>query len=314
MVGETTFERYAKHIAVAMVALLILLPVYWMVNMSFKDRVEFVARPPTLIVERPTTENYYDLLVTQRFYLKGINSLVVAIIAATLAVTVGTLAAYALSRFRLPRNLQLSPAVHDADRAHVSADRDRHSALRPSTIARFFGFKLFDTQLGLGLIHGFMELPLVLWMMIGFFRDIPRDMEEAALVDGDSRFAVLRKIALPLAAPGLAATFILVFISSWNEFLLALILTGSQVADAADRGRRPDRSVRHPVRQHDGRRRDHDGPRADSRALDPALSDARVWRWAGSRDDQQSGLDRRPRRGTLGAGQLRAASRSASAR
>jgi multiple sugar transport system permease protein len=89
------------------------------------------------------------------------------------------------------------------------------------------GYKLFDTRLGLGLVHGFMELPLVLWMMIGFFRDIPRDMEEAALVDGDSRLAVLRKIAIPLAAPGLAATFILVFISSWNEFLLALILTGS---------------------------------------------------------------------------------------
>ena len=104
MVGETTFERYAKHIAVAVVVLLILLPVYWMVNMSLKDRAEFAARPPTLIVERPTTANYYDLLVTQRFYLKGRNSLIVAIIAATLAVTVGTLAAYALSRFRLPKN------------------------------------------------------------------------------------------------------------------------------------------------------------------------------------------------------------------
>src|SRR5918993_176795 len=122
MVGEPTFERYAKHIAVAVVVLLILLPVYWMVNMSLKDRAEFAARPPTLIVEQPTTANYYDLLVTQRFYLKGRNS----------------------------------------------------------------------------------------------------------LVDGDSRFAVLRKIALPLVAPGLAATFILVFISSWNEFLVALILTGSR--------------------------------------------------------------------------------------
>src|SRR2546421_8530407 len=78
---------------------------------------------------------------------------------------------------------------------------------------QILGIKLFDTQLGLGMVHGFMELPLVLWMMIGFFRDIPRDMEEAALVDGDSRFGVLRKVAIPLVAPGLAATFILVFIS-----------------------------------------------------------------------------------------------------
>jgi multiple sugar transport system permease protein len=227
MVGETTFERYTKHITVAMVALLILLPVYWMVNMSFKDRVEFVARPPTLIVERPTIANYYDLLVSQRFYLKGINSLAVAVIAATLAVTVGTLAAYALARFRLPRNLnyhllftmltvRMFPPIVTVIPLFSFYNRE------------ILGFKLFDTQLGLGLIHGFMELPLVLWMMIGFFRDIPRDMEEAALVDGDSRFAVLRKIALPLAAPGLAATFILVFISSWNEFLLALTLTGSR--------------------------------------------------------------------------------------
>jgi multiple sugar transport system permease protein len=227
MVGETTFDRYAKHIAVAVVVLLILLPVYWMVNMSLKDRAEFAARPPTLIVERPTTANYYDLLVTQRFYLKGRNSLIVAIIAATLAVTVGTLAAYALSRFRLPKNfnyhllftiltIRMFPPIVTVIPLFAFYNRE------------FFGFKLYDTQIGLGLIHGFMELPLVLWMMIGFFRDIPRDMEEAALVDGDSRFAVLRKIALPLVAPGLAATFILVFISSWNEFLVALILTGSR--------------------------------------------------------------------------------------
>jgi len=227
MVGESTFERYAKHIAVAVVVLLILLPVYWMVNMSLKDRAEFAARPPTLIVERPTTENYYDLLVTQRFYLKGRNSLVVAVIAATLAVTVGTLAAYALSRFRLPKNfnyhllftvltIRMFPPIVTVIPLFAFYNRE------------FFGFKLYDTQIGLGLIHGFMELPLVLWMMIGFFRDIPRDMEEAALVDGDSRFAVLRKIALPLVAPGLAATFILVFIASWNEFLVALILTGSR--------------------------------------------------------------------------------------
>src|SRR5687767_6225131 len=104
MVGESTFERYAKQIAVVMVALLVLLPVYWMVNMSFKGRAEFTARPPTLLVVQPTTSNYYDLLVTQRFYLKGINSLVVAILAATIAVVIGTLAAYALSRFNLPRN------------------------------------------------------------------------------------------------------------------------------------------------------------------------------------------------------------------
>ena len=227
MVGVTSFERCTKYIVVVIVALLVLLPVYWMINMSVKGRAEFEARPPTLVAQQPTTENYYDLLVTQRFYLKGINSLEVAVIAATVAVTVGTLAAYALARFRLPKNfnyhllftiltVRMFPPIVTVIPLFAFYNRE------------FFGHKLFDTQLGLGLIHGFMELPLVLWMMISFFRDIPRDMEEAALVDGDSRLAVLRKIAIPLAAPGLAATFILVFIASWNEFLLALILTGSR--------------------------------------------------------------------------------------
>lgn len=222
MVGETTFGRFTKHAGLVLVTLLVLAPVYWMINMSFKTKAEFVARPPTLVVKHPTLDNYYDLLVRQRFDRFGINSLATALIAAMLAVTVGTLAAYGLSRFRLPKNLNY----------HFLFTILTVRMFPPVvTIIPIFLFYrrvgLLDTRLGLGLVHAFMELPLVIWMMIGFFRDIPRDMEEAALVDGDNRFAVLRKIAIPIAAPGLAATFILVFISSWNEFLMALILTQS---------------------------------------------------------------------------------------
>lgn len=224
MVGDTAWQKVGRYALVAFVAMLILLPVYWMVNMSFKDKAEFVARPPTIIVQNPTTENYYDLLVTQRFWRFGVNSLIVALIAASLSVAVGTLAAYALSRYRLPRNfnyhllftmltIRMFPPIVTIIPIFVIFNQS------------LFGFKLLDTHIGLGLVESFMELPFVIWMMIGFFRDIPRDMEEAGLMDGDSRLGVLRKIAIPLAAPGLAATFILVFIASWNEFLLALILT-----------------------------------------------------------------------------------------
>jgi multiple sugar transport system permease protein len=87
------------------------------------------------------------------------------------------------------------------------------------------GFRLYDTQVGLGLAHAFLELPLVIWIMLGFFREIPRDIEEAALVDGDNWLGAFHRQILPLAAPGLAATAILVAISSWNEFLFALVLT-----------------------------------------------------------------------------------------
>jgi multiple sugar transport system permease protein len=222
VVGETRVGRYAKHAVLIGLVVVTLFPVYWMVNMSLKGRNEFVARPPTLIVEEPTLENYRDLLVTQRFDRFGRNSFYTALTASLVAVTVGTCAAYALSRFRLPRNFNY----------HLLFTVLTVRMFPPIvTVIPLFIFyrdlKLLDTWYGLGLIHAWTEVPLVVWMMIGFFRDIPRDMEDAALVDGDSRFAVMRKIAIPLAAPGLAATFILVFISSWNEFLFALVLTQS---------------------------------------------------------------------------------------
>ncbi len=220
MVGESIAGRVLKQGVAVAAVVLVLLPIYWMVNMSFKGRAEFAALPPTLIVQEPTLENYRDLIVTQRFDRFGLNSLIVALIAASVAVTIGTLAAYGLSRFRLPRNLNY----------HLLFTILTVRMFPPvvTVIPLFVYYRdlgLLDSRLGLGLVHSFSEIPLVVRMMIGFFRDIPRDMEEAALVDGDHRLAVLRKIAIPLAAPGLAATFILVFISSWNEFLLALILT-----------------------------------------------------------------------------------------
>jgi multiple sugar transport system permease protein len=224
VVGESRWSRVGRYLLIAAVSVIILLPVYWMINMSFKTKAEFTARPPTIVVQQPTSENYFDLLVTQRFYRYGINSLVVALIAASISVAVGTLAAYALSRYRLARNInyhllftmltvRMFPPIVTVIPIFVLYNR------------QLFGHRLLDTWIGLGLVDAFTELPFVIWMMIGFFRDIPRDMEDAGLVDGDSRFGVLRKIAIPLAAPGLAATFILVFIASWNEFLLALILT-----------------------------------------------------------------------------------------
>jgi multiple sugar transport system permease protein len=238
MAGATRNSRILTYAAILLVALLVLLPVYWMINMSFKDKSEFTQRPPTLIVENPTFGNYRDLIEKQRFDKYGYNSVVIALIAATVAVTFGSLAAYALSRFRLHRNfnyhilftaltIRMFPPIVTVIPIFLFYHNHPIPGLHLGPLD-WGGYKLEDSRLGLGLVHAFTELPLVIWIMIGFFRDLPRDMEDAALVDGDSRLGVLRKIAIPLARPGLAATFILVFISSWNEFLLALILTQSK--------------------------------------------------------------------------------------
>ena len=152
MVGDTAWQKVGRYALVAFVAMLILLPVYWMVNMSFKDKSEFVARPPTIVVQNPTTENYFDLLVTQRFYKYGINSLIVALIAASLSVAVGTLAAYALSRYRLPRNfnyhllftmltIRMFPPIVTIIPIFVIFNQS------------LFGFKLLDTHIGLAILE-----------------------------------------------------------------------------------------------------------------------------------------------------------------
>ena len=224
MVGTNRYVFTGKHLLLVLIVAVVLFPVYWIVTMSFKNTRELSARPPTMIVENPTLQNYYNVLVTQNFFQYAWNSAQVAILATLIAMVAGSLAAYGLARFTLPRNLnyqllftvltvRMFPPSVTVIPIYVLFNRE------------VFGFRLYDTALGLGLAHAFLELPLVIWIMYGFFREIPREIEEAALVDGDNWLGAFRRHVLRLAAPGLAATAILVAISSWNEFLFALVLT-----------------------------------------------------------------------------------------
>lgn len=224
MVGGTRVGFILKHFILALVLLVVMFPVYWLASMSAKSTRELSARPPTLIVQNFTLQNFYNILVTQNFFQYAWNSVLVAVTATLIATTAGSLAAYGLSRFTLPKNLnyhllftvltvRMFPPSVTVIPIYILFNRE------------ILGVKLYDTQFGLGLVHAFIDVPLVVWIMLGFFREIPRDIEEAALVDGDNWLGALRRHILPLAAPGLAATAILVAISSWNEFLFALVLT-----------------------------------------------------------------------------------------
>ena len=224
MVGGSRIAFFIKHLILALILLVVMFPVYWLVSMSVKSTRELSARPPTMIVQNFTLQNFYNVLVTQNFFQYAWNSVQVAVIATFIATIAGSLCAYGLSRFTLPKNLnyQLLFTVLTVRMFPPSV------TVIPIYILfnqQILGFRLYDTQVGLGLVHAFVDVPLVVWIMLGFFREIPRDIEEAALVDGDSWLGAFRRQILPLAAPGLAATAILVAISSWNEFLFALILT-----------------------------------------------------------------------------------------
>jgi len=224
VVGGSRIAFVVKHLALAIILLIVMFPVYWLVSMSVKSTRELSARPPTMIVQNFTLQNFYNVLVTQNFSQYAWNSVQVAVIATLIATVAGSLCAYGLSRFTLPKNLnyQLLFTVLTVRMFPPSVTVIPIYILFNQEI---LGFRLYDTQFGLGLVHAFVDVPLVVWIMLGFFREIPRDIEEAALVDGDSWLGAFRRQILPLAAPGLAATAILVAISSWNEFLFALILT-----------------------------------------------------------------------------------------
>ena len=216
---------YIRYLLLIPALLFALAPVYWMLTISLKTEVDQFAFPPLWFVFTPTVEHYYDAFVTRSFGDYLLTSAIVAVISTACALVIGTLAAYALARFELPWKLnrrlslwilstRMFPAIVTAVPLFLMM-RD---------------LRLLNTRASLIIVYTGFNLPFVVWMMRGFFAELPRDLEEAALVDGDSRFGALWRIVLPLVAPGLAATAVFCLIVSWNEFLFALVLTQTDAA------------------------------------------------------------------------------------
>ena len=198
----------------------ILFPPAVLLVTSIKTEVDALSFPPKWIFD-PTLKNYVDILNTSPLIGYAVNSLIVASLNTLLCLIVGSMAAYGLARFKFRGadniafwilSIRMMPPV---------------AAIIPIYIL-MKSLRLLDTPWCLVITYLTFNLPFVVWMMKGFFEEIPREIEESALIDGCSDFSVFFRIALPLVAPGLAATAILVFIFSWNEFLFALILTGTK--------------------------------------------------------------------------------------
>lgn len=199
-----------------------LFPLYWMIANSFKTQVELFAQPPTLYTQQPRLDAYVDLFVNRGFGRALFNSVVVIGISLIIAMIIGTFAAYSLARFQLPWKLNgiigfwilttrmMPPIV---------------SIVPIYLIIR--SANLLNTYAGLAVVYVMFDLPFVVWMMRGFFQEIPVDLEEAAMVDGATRFAAFLRVIVPLVRPGLAATAIFNIIDSYNEFMYALILTST---------------------------------------------------------------------------------------
>ena len=202
-----------------LLALVILFPIYYMVLISLKLPKD-IYRTPSLLPLGATLKNYVDLVSTQSFLINIRNSLVVAGAATVVSVFMSCLAAYSLVRLKYRYRTWIGRLI-------------LLSYLTPASLL-FIPLSVIIARLGLGnTLHGLVLIyltfaaPLSTWLLMGFFRGIPADLEEQAMVDGARRLQALFRIVLPLSAPGLVAVSVLTFTGAWNELLLALIFTTS---------------------------------------------------------------------------------------
>jgi ABC-type glycerol-3-phosphate transport system permease component len=213
-------DRVARAVTRASFAALLLtwvFPLYWMVRSSLVPESDLFAGA-ALLPREPVLDHYNSLFDERSFWIPIRNSLVVASATTALCVTMGALAAYALARLRFRGKAWILAAMLAVGMfPQISIVSPLYLILRE--------IGLLDTYPGLVLPYVTLAMPLAVWLLVGYFRQLPLDLEEAAMVDGASRLRALREVVLPLAAPGLAATAILTFIYCWNEFLFALSFT-----------------------------------------------------------------------------------------
>ena len=218
-------KQLAKYLALTIAVLCAFLPVYWMLTISLKTEIDQFADPPKWLSFSPTLEHFTDAFVNRSFGQYLLTSAVVAVVSTLCALFIGTLAAYSLARFRLPYNLDSKLSLWILSTRMFPA-----IVTAVPLFLMMRDLRLLNTRLSLIIVYTAFNLPFVVWMMRGFFAELPRDLEEAALIDGDSRIGALFRIVLPLVAPGLAATAVFCLIVSWNEFLFALVLTQTDAA------------------------------------------------------------------------------------
>jgi multiple sugar transport system permease protein len=218
---KQTLIEALKHAAMILICIGALSPILWIGTQAFKSYFDTIAVPPKIFFT-PVLDNFRQVLAKPGFLASIRDSFIMAAGSSVLGLLLGTPCGYALARLRyrgsegigffLLITRMVSPIV----------------IIIPLNRAfQFFG--LIDTHIGLILAHTFINIGLVVWMMRGFFQDIPDSLEEAARLDGCSNIQAFYKIALPTTAPGLAATTIFCFLFSWNELMMALTLTSLQV-------------------------------------------------------------------------------------
>jgi multiple sugar transport system permease protein len=209
-----------RYLLIAVALFLTLFPLYWLLISSLKSDPELFRSVPTLIPEQPTVGSYRELFAIRNVGQFLLNSTIVVSLSVVASMVIGSAAAYSLARFRSPANQSILFAI-------LVTRMIPGIVIVVPIFLMIRALGLLNTYAGLSLVYTALNLPFVIWMMRSFFNEIPIELEEAAMVDGDSRLSALLRIVLPLAAPGLAATAFFAVITTYNEFVFALILTST---------------------------------------------------------------------------------------
>ena len=217
---NATRNKIGTWVGFLLILVWCLLPVVWIISLSFKGPTETAAGSPQFLPKEPTLQNYTDIFNNSDFRDSLVNSFGIAAISTFLSVILATLAAYAIARLDFKgKKLVLSIALAIAMFPVV--------ALVGPLFDLWRTLGLFNTWPGLIIPYMSFTLPLAIWTLSAFFREIPWEMEQAAQVDGATSWQAFRKVIVPLAAPGVFTAAILTFFFAWNEFVLALSLTST---------------------------------------------------------------------------------------
>jgi multiple sugar transport system permease protein len=216
--------KVVRYTAVAFVVFVALGPLYWTVVTSVKSGIELNVSPPTLFPHSFSFENFANDLSLSTFTRDLLNSAIIATITTILALIVGILCAYAIARLKMRgKGIVLGVTLSVAIIPLI--------ALVGPLFVIFTGpLPVYNTYAALIIPDLALTLPITVWFMTSFFRDLPPDLEEAALVDGATRLRALWEVIVPLTAPGVFAAAILSFIAVWNDFLFGLTLTTDEHA------------------------------------------------------------------------------------
>ncbi len=249
--------KWIAGVLVSLYAVITLLPLLWIISTGFKTGQDSIAYPPKLVSEfslegyvnlfttrtrvaqeefaaLPPPETWYDAIVRgqgmviagpSRYGERFVNSIIIGFGSTFLAVVLGTLAAYAFSRFRVPLKDDLLFFI-------LSTRMMPPIAVAIPIFLMFRNLGLSDTHLGMILLYTGVNISLAVWLLKGFIDEIPREYEEAALIDGYTRFQAFRKVVLPQAVTGIAATAIFCLIFAWNEYAFAVLLTSGTAQTA----------------------------------------------------------------------------------